>query len=180
MLEHFTSKYQPKLLTDFTINEELIDIIKTLTAMDNLNILFIGNSGSGRSSLIQAIIREYYGEDVTLNHDNILTINTLKEQGISYYRSEVKIFCQTSSLIKDKKKILVLDDIDIINEQSQQVFRNCIDKYSSNVVFLASCSNSQKVIESLQSRMNVLNIKSPNESQLKNIADKIIQTKISI
>ena len=175
MLEHFTSKYQPKLLTDFTINEELIDIIKTLTAMDNLNILFIGNSGSGRSSLIQAIIREYYGEDVTLNHDNILTINTLKEQGISYYRSEVKIFCQTSSLIKDKKKILVLDDIDIINEQSQQVFRNCIDKYSSNVVFLASCSNSQKVIESLQSRMNVLNIKSPNESQLKNIADKIIQ-----
>lgn len=174
MLEHFTSKYQPKLLTDFTINEELIDIIKTLTAMDNLNILFIGNSGSGRSSLIQAIIREYYGEDVTLNHDNILTINTLKEQGISYYRSEVKIFCQTSSLIKDKKKILVLDDIDIINEQSQQVFRNCIDKYSSNVVFLASCSNSQKVIESLQSRMNVLNIKSPNESQLKSIADKII------
>lgn len=175
MLEHFTSKYQPKLLTDFTINEELIDIIKTLTAMDNLNILFIGNSGSGRSSLIQAIIREYYGEDVTLNHDNILTINTLKEQGISYYRSEVKIFCQTSSLIKDKKKILVLDDIDIINEQSQQVFRNCIDKYSSNVVFLASCSNSQKVIESLQSRMNVLNIKSPNESQLKTIAEKIIQ-----
>ena len=174
MLEHFTSKYQPKLLTDFTINEELIDIIKTLTTMDNLNILFIGNSGSGRSSLIQAIIREYYGEDVTLNHDNILTINTLKEQGISYYRSEVKIFCQTSSLIKDKKKILVLDDIDIINEQSQQVFRNCIDKYSSNVVFLASCSNSQKVIESLQSRMNVLNIKSPNESQLKSIADKII------
>ena len=175
MLEHFTSKYQPKLLTDFTINEELIDIIKTLTAMDNLNILFIGNSGSGRSSLIQAIIREYYGEDVTLNHDNILTINTLKEQGISYYRSEVKIFCQTSSLIKDKKKILVLDDIDIINEQSQQVFRNCIDKYSSNVVFLASCSNSQKVIDSIQSRMNVLNIKSPNVSQLKSIADKIIQ-----
>ena len=174
MLEHFTSKYQPKLLTDFTINNDLIDIIRTLAAMDNLNMLFIGNSGSGRTSLIQAIIREYYGEDIKLNHDNILTINTLKEQGISYYRSEVKIFCQTSSLIKNKKKILVLDDIDIINEQSQQVFRNCIDKYSNNVVFLASCSNTQKVIESLQSRMNVLNIKSPSEEQLKNIAVRII------
>ena len=174
MQEHFTSKYQPKILTDFTINSELIDIIKTLTAMDNLNILFIGNSGSGRTSLIQAIIREYYGENISLNHDNIMTINTLKEQGISYYRTEVKIFCQTSSLFKDKKKILVLDDIDIINEQSQQVFRNCIDKYSNNVIFLASCSNTQKVIESLQSRMNVLNIKSPSENQLKNIARSII------
>ena len=69
MQEHFTSKYQPKILTDFTINNELIDIIKTLTAMDNLNLLFIGNSGSGRTSLIQAIIREYYGENISLNHD---------------------------------------------------------------------------------------------------------------
>lgn len=176
MLEHFTSKYQPKILSDFTINSELIDIIKTLTKMDNLNVLFIGNSGSGRTSLIHAIIREYYGEDVSLNNDNILTINTLKEQGISYYRTDVKIFCQTSSSIKGKKKILLLDDIDIINEQSQQVFRNCIDKYSNNVIFLASCCNAQKVIESLQSRMNVLNIKSPSEEQLKNIAIKIIDS----
>ena len=30
------------------------------------------------------------------------------------------------------------DDVDIINEQSQQVFRNCIDKYSHNVNFIAS------------------------------------------
>lgn len=176
MLEHFTSKYQPKILSDFTINSELIDIIKTLADMDNLNLLFIGNSGSGRTSLIHAIIREYYGEDVSLNNDNILTINTLKEQGISYYRTDVKIFCQTSSSVKNKKKILLLDDIDIINEQSQQVFRNCIDKYSNNVIFLASCCNAQKVIESLQSRMNVLNIKSPSEEQLKNIAIKIIDS----
>lgn len=174
MLESFTSKYQPTVLDDFTINTDLVNIIKTLTSMDNLNILFIGNSGSGRTSLIQAIIREYYGEDISTNHDNILSINTLKEQGISYYRSEVKIFCQTSSLIRNKKKILVLDDIDIINEQSQQVFRNCIDKYSNNVIFLASCCNTQKVIESIQSRMNVLNIKSPSELQLKNIASRII------
>jgi len=176
MLEHFTSKYQPKILSDFTINSELIDIIKTLADMDNLNLLFIGNSGSGRTSLIHAIIREYYGEDVSLNNDNILTINTLKEQGISYYRTDVKIFCQTSSSVKNKKKVLLLDDIDIINEQSQQVFRNCIDKYSNNVIFLASCCNAQKVIESLQSRMNVLNIKSPSEEQLKNIAIKIIDS----
>ena len=48
--------------------------------------------------------------------------------------------------IKNKKKIVVLDDIDIINEQSQQVFRNCIDKFSHNVHFISSCSNTQKVI----------------------------------
>jgi DNA polymerase III delta prime subunit len=50
----------------------------------------------------------------------------------------VKTFCQTCSVIKGKKKIIVLDDIDLINEQSQQVFRNCIDKFSHNVNFISS------------------------------------------
>ena len=83
----------------------------------------------------------------------------MKEQGINYYRNDVKTFCQTSSSIKHKKKIIVLDDIDIINEQSQQVFRNCIDKYSNNIHFIASCSNPQKVIESLQSRLTIIKIR---------------------
>ena len=86
-------------------------------------------------------------------------ITSLQEQGISYYRNEVKTFCQTTSSIHGKKKFIVLDDIDIISDQSQQVFRNCIDKYSHNVHFLSSCSNAQKVIESLQSRCTIVKIK---------------------
>jgi DNA polymerase III gamma/tau subunit len=67
----------------------------------------------------------------------------------------------------------VLDDIDIINEQSQQVFRNCIDKYSHNVHFICSCSNSQKVIESIQSRLVIIKIKPLCRSHLVNITHKI-------
>ena len=44
----------------------------------------------------------------------------MQEQGISYYRTEVKTFCQTPSMIS-VKKFIALDDIDTINEQSQQV-----------------------------------------------------------
>uniref|UniRef100_A0A6C0KRB2 Replication factor C C-terminal domain-containing protein n=1 Tax=viral metagenome TaxID=1070528 RepID=A0A6C0KRB2_9ZZZZ len=75
---------------------------------------------------------------------------------------------------KRQKKIIVLDDIDIINEQSQQVFRNCIDKYSHNVHFLSSCSNSQKVIESLQSRLILIKIKPLLRENLYTIMKNII------
>ena len=102
-----------------------------------------------------------------------MIINTLKEQGISYYRNEVRVFCQTSSCIDGKRKILVLDDIDVINEQSQQVFRNCIDKYSNNVCFIASCCNTQKVIDSLQSRMDIIKIKPHTRNELTAIANNI-------
>ena len=138
------------------------------------NIIFLGDMGSGKTSLLNALIREYYINYSSQQYaDNVLHINSLKEQGINYYRNDVKTFCQTCSSIKQKKKIVVLDDIDLINEQSQQVFRNCIDKYSHNVHFIASCSNIQKVIESLQSRFTIIKIKPLERESLAKIINKI-------
>jgi DNA polymerase III delta prime subunit len=142
--------------------------------MDNLNILLIGDIASGKTSLLNSLIREYYiGHNPKEYEDNIMYINNLKEQGINYYRNDVKTFCQTCSVIKGKKKFIVLDDIDLINEQSQQVFRNCIDKFSHNVHFISSCSNNQKVIESIQSRLTIIKIKPLQKEQLFKIINKI-------
>jgi DNA polymerase-3 subunit gamma/tau len=183
----FMYKYQPVYLKDCEMDENMRMLNKTLLNMDSLNILLVGDSGSGKTTLIHALIREYYtgvGKNVSkvpspvfhthqVYNENILFINSLKEQGITYYRNEVKTFCQTTSCIPGKKKIIVLDDIDNINDQSQQVFRNCIDKYSHNVHFIASCSNTQKVIDSMQSRMTILKVKPLTQENLKNILKKI-------
>jgi DNA polymerase III delta prime subunit len=171
----FIHKFQPIYFEDFEIDSDIITILNTLINMDNLNILFIGDMGSGKTSLLNAVIKEYYKDSSSTNNynDNILHINNLKEQGINYYRNDVKTFCQTNSSIKKKKKIIVLDDIDLINEQSQQVFRNCIDKYSHNVHFISSCCNIQKVIESLQSRFMIIKIKPLQRENMYKILYKI-------
>ena len=145
--------------------------MQSLISLNNLNILIIGDSGTGKTSIINSIIKEYYGNDY--NYDNVLVLNSLKEQGIQYYRNDVKIFCQTCSLIKNKKKIVLLDDIDLINEQSQQVFRNCMDKYKHNIHFISSCTNVQKVIDSLQSRTILVQINPLTMSCLTKIMNKI-------
>ncbi len=168
----FLKKYQPQKYADFIIDPDYIKLLKTMINMNNLNILLIGNNGSGKTSLIEATIREYYNLDDIPKH-NVLIINNLKDQGIQYYRNEVKIFSQTRSNIPFKKKIIVLDDIDLINEQSQQVFRNCIDKYSHNIHFLASCTNIQKVIDALQSRCSIIKIKPFKKDLLNKIFNKI-------
>ena len=168
----FLKKYQPLFYNDFTIDKEYIELLNTLMNMNNLNILLVGNSGSGKTSLLYATIREYYQQQ-NIPRNNVLYINNLKEQGIQYYRTEVKTFCQTPSMIFGKKKFIILDDIDLINDQSQQVFRNCIDKYSHNVHFLASCSNTQKVIDSIQSRCTIIKIKPVHKEFLKKIYNKI-------
>ena len=171
----FLHKYQPLYFKDFESDDEMIDILNTLININNLNILFIGDIGSGKTTFLNATIKEYYKDYTQQQYQhNILHINSLKEQGINYYRNDVKTFCQTCSSINNKKKIIVLDDIDIINEQSQQVFRNCIDKYSHNVHFISSCSNSQKVIESLQSRFIIIKIKPLQKHNLNKIIQRII------
>ena len=124
--------------------------------MNNFNFLLFGNGGSGKTTLIKIIIKNYYGDGV--NYDNnILFINNLQDQGVNFCRNEVKSFCQTSSSINNKK-IVVIDDLDNINEQVQHVFRNCLDKYKNNVHLIASCENIQKVIESMKSRLSIVKI----------------------
>ncbi len=171
MDQPFIYKYRPEKLKDFEMSNTIIELLETLIDSDILNILLVGNSGCGKSSLINCIIKSYYNDNYS--SENILTINSLKDQGISYYRSDVKTFCQTMCTIPNRKKIVILDDIDYINEQSQQVFRNCIDKYSKNVCFIASCSNIQKVIDSYQSRVLIIKIKPVEIFYLNNIINKI-------
>jgi DNA polymerase III delta prime subunit len=170
----FIHKFQPIYFDDFGKNNQVTEILKTLILMDNLNILLLGNIASGKTCLLNAIIKEYYKDNQSKDYEeNVLFINSLKEQGINYYRTDVKTFCQTCSTIQNKKKIVILDDIDYINEQSQQVFRNCIDKYSHNVHFISSCSNIQKVIENLQSRFHIIKIKPLQKNNLIEIIDNI-------
>ena len=173
----FISKYKPYYISDFYTDENFQFVLNTLFEIDNLNVLFVGNSSSGKTTLLYAIIRQYYGlsKESTFPENNILYINNLKEQGINYFRNEMKTFCRSSSTIFGKKKLLIIDDIDMINEQSQQVFRNYIDKYKNNVNFISVCTNIQKVIESIQSRTHIIRLEPPTKSHFKIIMDKIIQ-----
>lgn len=172
----FISKYKPYYVDDFTFDPKVIHVLKMLYEIDDLNILFVGNSSSGKTTLLYAIIREYYQLKKTDNipETNIMFINNLKEQGINFYRNEMKSFCQSHCTISGKKKMVVIDDIDNINEQSQQVFRNYIDKYKNNVNFISVCTNIQKVIESIQSRTHIITIPMMDTPQIKTVLEKII------
>lgn len=173
----FILKYKPYFIQDFYFEPSHLLVLNTLQELDDLNLLIVGNSCSGKTSLIYAIIREYYGMNKTaiFPEHNIMFINNLKEQGIQFFRTEMKTFCQSKSNIPGKKKIIVVDDIDIINEQSQQVFRNYIDKYSKNIHFISVCTNIQKVNESLQSRLHILKINKTTVANLQTTMNKIIK-----
>ena len=170
----FINKYKPTFFKDFYTDNDAFDVLSSLISFNSVNVIIVGDKSSGKTTLLQAIIREYYNNyEPTQYDENVLYINSLQEQGINYYRTDVKTFCQSFSSIKNKKKILVLDDIDLINEQSQQTFRNYIDKYSHNVNFISSCNSIQKVAECIQSRLFNIKINPLKTNQIVDIVNII-------
>ena len=132
-----------------------------------INILLLGGEQTGKTTLASLIAKQYLnGTDP----DHCLFINNLKEQGINYYRTEMKCFCQTSPSIT---KVVVIDEIDDMSEQAQQIFLNYMDKYGNNVKFIIVGKYSQKIIEGIFQRCFVVQMKPPTESYLVSLAQKV-------
>ena len=173
-MEFISKKYKPNSIEDFIIKDDFVNIINSFIEIENLNIIITGGMSTGKTSLIELIIKKYY-ENYNDYSENILHINSLYDQGISQLRQDIRTFCQTYSVIPNRKKFIVFDDIDYIPVQNQQILRNFMDKYNENIFFIMSCSNINKVIESIQSKQYMIKINNFNYTSLKSIVNKIIK-----
>jgi len=179
LLSSFIQKYKPYYVDDFCIDVAKKRVIQTLLAKSKANLLLVGTTATGKTTFLYALIREYYGlgpQDKCSEQD-VLFINNLKEQqGISYFRNEMKTFCQTR-LVHPRgcKKMIVIDDMDTIHQQCQQVLCNYIDKYSGNIQFVFSCSNAQKIIENVQSRVQIVGLEPPTRGHLEQLYRRIVE-----
>ena len=77
MEEPFILKYKPFFIDDFKLNTETETTLKTFLELDELNILIYGITGSGKTMLLEALVREYYGikKNQAFPEHNILYIN---------------------------------------------------------------------------------------------------------
>ena len=174
----FIQKYKPYYIDDFYLEPAKKAVLKMLIDMNSLNMLIVGEASTGKTTFLYALIREYYnfGKEEAFRDQDVLFINNLKEQqGISYFRNEMKTFCQTRTN-GTKKKMIIIDDIDTIHQQCQQVLCNYIDKYNKTVHFVFSCNNVQKVIENIQSRVQIVGLEPPVADHLRHLYRRIVAT----
>tara|TARA_Y100000389_G_C17416504_1_gene494054 strand:+ start:244 stop:1194 length:951 start_codon:yes stop_codon:yes gene_type:complete len=167
MSEVFIQRYSPKSISEFNIDNAQIFSNK------NINILISGPRGSGKTSLLMMFIKTNLGEDVNLYaHEDILFLNNMKDQGIQYCRTHIKMFCQRPS---KKPKIIAIDDIDEFSDVSQQVICNSLYKFTHDVVCLATCNNTLKVFDGLKSRMIYVALSPPTYELLRKLCLIVIE-----
>lgn len=175
------NKYKPQKLDDFYGQENTKQFIRNMININMGNFLLVSETGFGKTSYLETFVKEYFLSKNISNYKNlVLFINQSKEQGIHFFKNEIKLFCQTNSL-HNVKKILAIDNLDTISESSQHIIRNFIDTYENNVFFISSATNQSKIISPLQSRLLIHYISKPKIEDFISLAHIIINNeKINI
>jgi len=177
MFENFVEKYSAKKLNDFLYDDNFISKLKIFIENEYLDLLLIGKHGIGKTALINAIIEEYF-KDCNSDYikNNTYILNNLKDHGITFYRSEIKNFCQIPpSSLFNKKKLLIIDDIDMIDKLGQTTFKTFIEKWKKNFYLIATTSNIDRVDNNLTSRLFQLHISNKTNQHFLSIIDNIIE-----
>ena len=92
------------------------------------NIIFYGESGSGKRYLIHKFIKKLYNYDNDLIQENVMIKNCIFDQGIDFIRNEFKHFSKTISgkIIK----VIVLYNADKLTYDAQSAMRRIIECYN--------------------------------------------------
>lgn len=163
----WVEKYRPQKLVDVVG----IDRNKIRKYIENPSQLphFLFHSqmpGSGKTSLAKVLRNE-------LDCD-ILEINASDERGIETVRTKVKEFARSRST-NGVRKMVFMDEFDGNLKGTQEALRNAMESYSSNVFFVMTCNNIDKVISAIRSRCTYIDFSRPDKDEIVSFLKKICE-----
>ncbi len=146
----WVEKYRPAKLDDIILDERTLNIVKEFKK-EIPNLLFVGNPGTGKTTLARVIVNDILG-------CNYLYINASDESGIDTIRHNITNFAQTKSF-DGGIKVVILDEADGLTPQAQAALRNTMETFAKYCRFILTANYKHKIIPALQSRCQALDIK---------------------
>lgn len=155
----WTEKYRPKKVSKI-VGDFKDKILKYLDKPDEIPhfLLYSKKPGTGKTTLAKAIINEL-GCDA-------LILNSSDDRKIESVREKVKGFAMTKSSKQNQRRCVFLDEADGMLKASQDALRNIMETYASNVFFILTCNNINKIIEPLQSRCVPITFAYPSKEDI--------------
>ena len=169
------NKYKPTKIQDCNFDVNTMTILENFIANTNYNFIVQGESGSGKSSTINIIINKYFNSNSFLINTNVCYITILKDQGVNFYKNDIKLFINNYTN-NGYKKFIVIEDVELFSEAIQLNFVELIKNYKSNIFFLLSTSNVLKINVTLYEMLDIIELKKIDEMFLTTILNTILNS----
>lgn len=151
-------KYRPKTIDETILPEEMKAKFKGFLRKKSLpNFIFAGATGTGKTTVALALCNQ-------LNIDTYF-VNASLKGNMELLRTKLQEFASTVSLMKDGRKIVIMDEADAITAQAQHALRGFIEEFSDNCGFIFTCNHLNKIIPELVGRCAVVEFTIPKEER---------------
>lgn len=127
------------------------------------NIIFHGESGSGKNTLVSNFIDSIYQNDRTLIKSFVMYVNCAHGKGIKFIREELKFFAKTHINLKEGElfKSIILLNADKLTIDAQSALRRCIELFSHTTRFFIIVENKYKLLKPILSRFCEIHVSQP-------------------
>ena len=166
-------KYKPQTIDDLLLSNNNKYLLNKYLENSYFNLILEGESGCGKSSLINIIIKHYYNNNTSVINNHVCYISLLRDQGINFYKNEVKIFIN-NCIANSYKKIIVIEDVEMFSDVIQQYFYELVKNYKNTIYFILSTSNILKINSNFSYLLDIIKFESLNHEYLLNILNTII------
>ena len=146
----WTEKYRPKELNEVIGQEHFTSDARGWIEERNMpNILLYGNPGNGKTGAGLVIGREILGETFK---DNYVEVNASDDRRLENVRTTIKNIAQSGTIGDAPFRIVLLDEMDGMTTDAQNALKRIMERYASNIRFIITCNDRNKIIFALQSR----------------------------
>jgi DNA polymerase III delta prime subunit len=118
------------------------------------NILFYGESGSGKNTLVRWFVDQIYAGNKEHKQRYVMYVNCAYGKGIKFIRDVVKYFAKTNINLDGLFKTVVLGNADKLTCDAQSALRRCIEQFSFSTRFFIVTSERHRLLKPIISRFS--------------------------
>ena len=142
-------------MNNFSFHNQIYEKLDDFIEKNNIpHIIFHGNSGTGKRTIINNFITRIYKYDKQKIKSNVLFVNCAHGKGIKFIRDDLKFFAKKNIQTNNGMffKSIVLLNAGYLTMDAQSALRRCIEQFSYNTRFFIVIEDKNKLLNPILSR----------------------------